>query len=87
MNEQKMTQEVEELRQENSELRELLDKKYPVEQLALIGAVSLMASVLSLFYYFSLGVTIIHPYIAIVILVGSAGLCCLAHWRKSYASK
>lgn len=71
--------------EENAELRKLLDKAYPVERMKTMSASILFACALSLLTWFFLEITIIHPVLGVIGILGSAGFLGLAQWRSANA--
>lgn len=71
--------------EENFELRKLLDKAYPVERMKTISAGMLFACALSLLTWLFLGMTIIHPVLGLIGILGSVGFLGLAQWGSTNA--
>jgi DNA-binding NarL/FixJ family response regulator len=69
---------------QNSEYKMLLSKKYSARQNLFIFITALLASLLCLCAYFDFNITIIHPFISIVVAIVSFGFVVLSIMRLKH---
>ena len=72
---------------QNSDYEILLSTKYSVKQNLIIFITLLLASLLSLSFYFDLNITIIHPLLSIVVAIVSLGFVVLSIMRLKHDRK
>ncbi|MCJ7449696.1 MAG: hypothetical protein MUO72_18635 [Bacteroidales bacterium] len=76
-----ISKQLDQLKEENRELRKLLDDKYSAKELFILSVIISIALGLSIVGWFTLDIKLIHPILSIPILIGSIGFSVLSYWK------
>ena len=79
-----LQEENEVLRRENEKLRGILEEKFPAQTLFFWSSLTALALIFDLAAYFQYGVCIIHPALAIPLLIAGAGFALIAIFVRDW---